>query len=367
MQKLKWDFVFTIMLVALIGVGFSYIFSASSIFAMDAFGNMYYFLTKQVINIILGIVVIIVVAKIPYQKIRPYIPILNLITIILMSLPLVPGFGVSKNGAERWINLFGFSFQPSELAKITIIVTIAHMIEMRKRLGILNNLKKGIGPILGYLAAYAALLLLVQKHLSATMLIMLVSGTLLLVGGINKKNIVLLSSVAGGLVVAAIALEPFRMARILGFLHPEDDPNGKGFHVLQSWKALGSGEFFGLGLGMSRQKFGWLPENHTDFIMAIIGEESGFLGVILIIGLFLILVIQGILISAKAPDRFGLLMGTGISLLIFFQAFINMAVVSGMFPVTGVPLPFISYGGTSTIILMIGIGLIFNIISQTKK
>jgi cell division protein FtsW len=241
------------------------------------------------------------------------------------------------------------------------------MIEVRKRLGILNNLKRGIGPILGYLAAYAALLLLVQKHLSATMLIMLVSGVLLLVGGINKKNVALLGSVAGGLVVAAIALEPFRMARILGFLHPEDDPNGKGFHVLQSWKALGSGEFFGLGLGMSRQKFGWLPENHTDFIMAIIGEESGFIGVILIIGLFLVFVIQGILISAKAPDRFGLLMGTGISSLIFFQAFINMAVVNGTFPVTGVPLPFISYGGTSTIILMIGIGLIFNIVSQTKK
>jgi len=367
MQKIKWDYIYSVILICLIGMGISYSFSASSILALDAFGDIDFFLKKQVVNFTLGVVAMIVVAKYPYQKMRKFIPVLNFATIVLMFLPMLPGFGVSINGAERWVNLFGFSFQPSEIAKITIIVTLAHMIDVRKRLGVLNSLSRGFAPIAFYLGMYGIILILVQKHLSATGLIVLVSAVMLLIGGLSIRYFLIFGSLGAGAAVFAVILEPFRMARIFGFMNPEEDPMGKGYHVLQSWYALGSGEIFGLGLGMSRQKFTWLPENHTDFIMAIIGEETGLVGVTLIISLFALLVIRGIIISSAAPDTFGLMIGSGITMLIFFQSIINMMVVSGLFPVTGVPLPLISYGGTSTIILMMGIGLIYNISSQTNK
>lgn len=367
MQEAKWDYIFSVLLICIMGLGISYSFSASSILGLDAFGDINYFLKKQVVNFTLGIIAMIFVASVPYPKLRKFIPALNLVTIILMFLPLLPGFGVSTNGAERWVNLFGLSFQPSEVAKITIIVTVAHMIDIRKRLGVFNSFSKGLVPIALYLGIYGALLIFVQKHLSATGLIILVAGAMLLIGGLAIRYFIIFGGIGLGVAVIAVMIEPFRLKRIFGFLNPEDDPLGSGYHVIQSLYALGSGEWFGMGLGMSRQKFTWLPENHTDFIMAIIGEETGFFGVLLIIVLLVMFILVGIIISSNAPDTFGLLIGTGVMMLFTFQTAINMAVVTGMFPVTGIPLPLISYGGTSTIILMMGIGLVYNISRQTKK
>lgn len=367
METTKWNQVFTIVLVCLIGLGITYSFSASSILGLDAYGDMNYFLKKMIVNFTLGTIALIVVMKIPYPKIRKMIPIINLGTIILMFLPLFPAFAVSVNGAERWVRIFGLSFQPSELAKVTIIITIAHMIDVRKRLGILNNFTKGLIPIAMYLAIYGVILITVQKHLSATGLVLLVAGTMLIIGGLAKRYYLLGGLTLIGVAVIAVIIEPFRMKRIFGFMDPEKDAMGSGFHVIQSWYALGSGEIFGLGLGMSRQKFTWLPENHTDFIMAIIGEESGFLGVMLIIVLFAMFVFVGLIMATNAHDTFGQLIICGVMFLIFFQASINMMVVSGLFPVTGVPLPLISYGGTSTIILMMAIGLVYNVFNYTEN
>lgn len=364
-QKLRFDFIFTAAFICLVGFGISMIFSASSVISLDAHGNINYFLYKQLTNVALGLCVGFAAAKVKYQFWRKFIIPMNLIAIACQCLLFVPKFAVSVNGAERWVNLFGFQFQPSEICKIVVIFTLAHMIESRKGKN-LNHFAHGIVPIAAYISLYCALILL-KTHLSAIMIIMGVTMLMLIVGGLSKRYILFLLALAGGGAVLGVIMEPFRMQRIFGFLDPESDPLGKGFQIVQSWYALGSGEIFGLGLGMSRQKFSWLPENHTDFIVGVIGEEIGFLGIALVIIGFTVFILQGLNIAMSAKDYFGMLLATGIISLFALQYIINLCVVSGLFPVTGMPLPFISYGGTSTIILFGAVGLIFSVASQRQK
>lgn len=370
MQKVRFDFLLSIILISIIGFGVAVNYSASSVLSLKYYGHLNYFLYRQIAFIIVGLIVAFIIAKIKYQYLRGFIWVVNIGTIVLLLLSYIPAFQVSVNGADRWINLFGVQFQPSELAKVTVIITLAHMIDIRKRKGTLNKLtdtKNGLLPVVGYIGLFAGIILM-QKHLSATGIILIISMCLLFIGGLKK----LYFGILGGAVLAAgvigVIMEPFRMRRIVSFTNPEADPLGDGYQITQSWYALGSGDFFGLGLGMSRQKFGpWLPENHTDFILGIIGEEIGFIGIFIVIFLFLSFLLRGLTLAAEAPDFFGLLVISGVVLWIFSQFAINLAVVSGMFPVTGMPLPFISYGGTSTLILFIGIGLIYNINSQIKR
>jgi cell division protein FtsW len=370
MQKIRFDFLLSLILISLIGFGIAVNYSASSVLSLENFGHLNYFFIRQVIFVMLGVIVVFVVAKIKYQYLRAFIWMINMFTISLLLMSYFPAFQVSVNGADRWISIFGFTFQPSELVKIAIIITLAHMIDIRKRKGTLNNLqdlKYGIAPVLAYIGMFVFLVLM-QKHLSATGIIMIITMCMLFIAGINKFYFIIM----GGLVMVAgfigVIIEPFRMRRIMSFMNPEADPLGDGYQITQSWYALGSGDLFGLGLGMSRQKFGpWLPENHTDFIIGIIGEEIGFVGICLVIFLFLSFLLRGLTLATKAPDFFGLLLISGVVLWIFSQFAINLAVVSGLFPVTGMPLPFISYGGTSTIILFVGIGLIYNVTSQIEK
>lgn len=369
MQKVRFDFLLSIILISIIGFGVAVNYSASSVLSLKYYGHLNYFLYRQIAFIILGIGVAFFIAKIKYQYLRGLLWIINVGTIVLLLLSYIPAFQVSVNGADRWINLFGIQFQPSELAKVTVIITLAHMIDIRRRKGTLNKLtdpKDGLLPVIGYIGLFAGIILM-QKHLSATGIILIISMCLLFIAGLKK----LYFAVLGGAVLAAgvigVLIEPFRMKRIVSFLNPEADPMGDGYQITQSWYALGSGDFFGLGLGMSRQKFGpWLPENHTDFILGIIGEEIGFIGICLVIFLFLSFLLRGLTLATQAPDFFGLLLISGVVLWVFAQFAINLAVVSGLFPVTGMPLPFISYGGTSTLILFIGIGLIYNVSSQIQ-
>lgn len=365
MQKIKFDFLFTTILIVLIGTGISFIFSASSVFGMSAFDDPYYFITRQIVYLLVGLIPFFLVAKIPYQKIRKMLPWINIAALILMLMPLIPGLGSTVNGAERWVKIGLLSFQPSEIVKIVMILTVASMVDVRIRRGKLNKFTfDGLISIGLYLLGIA-IILLMQKHLSATGVVLLIAMSILIVGGLAKRYIFLGSGLLAIVAVIGVIIEPFRMKRIFGFLDPEANPLGTGFHVIQGWYGLGSGELFGLGLGMSRQKFGWLPENHTDFIMAIIGEEVGFVGVSLVIVLFVLLILRCLWIAFLAPDNFSMLLVTGITAMLFFQSIINLAVVSGLFPVTGMPLPFISYGGTSLMVWMLAMGLIYNVISQT--
>lgn len=368
MQKLKFDFIFFTILMCLIGIGISMIFSASSVLGLENYSDMYYFLKKTILNLIIGIVAMILVAKIPYQKVRKYIFYINVVTIGLLCLTYIPAFQEVSNGAGRWLRLGPLSFQPSEIAKLTIIFTLAHMIEIRSKKGTLSSLttsKYGLFPIVGYIGLYVVLVLM-QKHLSATGILLLISMSMLFVGELKTFYFVVMGLIVGFVGVIGVIIEPFRMKRIMSFLNPEADPLGAGYHIVQSWYALGSGEFFGLGLGLSRQKFSWLPENHTDFIVGIIGEEVGFIGIALVILLFIMLGLRGLWVAFQTKDIFGRLMVSGVVVMLFFQSLINMLVVSGWFPVTGMPLPFISYGGTSTIILLMAVGLIFNVSSQIE-
>lgn len=366
MQKIKFDKYYTLLLAIIICVGITMIFSSSSIRALEQFDDMYLFFNKQVINIVLGIIVMVITAKIRYQRFRELLIWINGFTIFLQLLVIFSSFGQTVNGAERWLNIAGFSFQPSEIAKITVVLTLAHIIHVKREDGSLNKLTTGLLPILAYIGMYVGLVL-AQKHLSAAGLILLISVTMLLIGGVRILYFAIMSIATVGIAIIGVIIEPFRVRRILGFLDPEANALGDGYQIVQSWYALGSGEFFGLGIGMSRQKFNWLPENHTDYIMAIIGEELGFIGVFGVIFLFVALLLRGLTIASKANELFGAMIVAGISLIIFYQAAINFAVVSGWFPTTGVPLPFISYGGTSTIILFIGVGLIYNVYSQIEE
>jgi cell division protein FtsW len=254
LQKMKLDFFFTTILIVLLCIGALMVFSASSVQALEDYGSIYYFFTKHMINVILGLFAAYMVAKVPYQTLRGLIPMINLVTIILLVLVLIPAFTMTVNGAGRWLAIGGFSFQPSEIAKITVIFTLAHMIDLRRKRKTLNKME-GLLPIACYLVLYVGLIFM-EKHLSAVGIILIVSMGLMLIGGLAKKYFTTLSIIVASFAVLGVALEPFRVKRIFGFLHPEQNPLGDGYHVTQGFYALGSGNLFGLGLGMSRQKFG---------------------------------------------------------------------------------------------------------------
>jgi cell division protein FtsW len=368
MQKLKIDIFLFMILICLIGYGISMNYSANSVLSLAETGTLNNYLYEHLAFIAIGFVAMLVVAKIKYSIARKIVWWINGIVLILLCCAFVPSIQVEVNGAIRWINLFGFTFQPSELAKITVIFTLCHMIDNAKRKGKLNNWrdkKEGLLPMFAYIGVYLFIVLL-QRHLSATILLGIMFMTLLFIGGVKKRYLAGLSFFGFLLAIIGVLIEPYRLERITSFRHPEADPLGGGYQIIQSWYALGSGEMFGLGLGMSRQKFGWLPENHTDFIIAIIGEELGFFGVFVVILLFLAFLLAGLTIASKGKNTFEQLLVSGIVFWIIYQFMINLAVVGGLMPVTGMPLPFISFGGTSMVVLLIGIGLIFNITSKNK-
>jgi cell division protein FtsW len=367
MQKLKIDPILTFVWMVLLFFGLSMVFSASSVKSLEMTNNesMYFFLKEHFINIVIGVIAATIIAKIPYTKWKPYLWLLNLGTIILLLLVAFTPLGVEVNGATRWINL-GFQFQPSELAKFTIILTVASMIEQARKFGGINNIKNLI-KIGAYVIFYGALIGIPQNHASVVMVIMLVVALMLFFGGINK----ILFFGAGGVATAvglAVALSSdFRRQRIMTFLDPLSDKLGDGYQITQNWYALASGEIFGIGLGLGRQKFGWLPENNTDFILGVIGEETGLIGVLFLILLFITLIGRGVYIAMDSKTGFGLLLASGVVSLIAVQAIINMAVVSGLFPVTGMPLPFISYGGSTTIIMCMMVGVLYNVYSVNEN
>ncbi|GAB6441318.1 stage V sporulation protein E [Bacillus cereus] len=365
-QKLKLDLELSIVLIALMAIGSSFVFSASSIMAREKYHNMMYFFDRQVVYLVLGTIAMLIISKIRYQSLRGYILLLNIVT-ILLNLMIVFGISsVSVNGAARWISIFGITFQPSELAKITLIVTLASMIDKRRRMGVLNDIFQGILPIAAYCAMIIGIVFM-QKHMSASGVLIFSAACMLIVSGLKKQYIAIAGGAIGVFALLAVLMFPFRMKRMFSFLDPYKDALGSGFHIIQSWRALAGGGLDGLGLGMSRQKFSWLPESHTDFILAIIGEEWGFIGILIIFGLFVWFLLRGIVISLEAPDCFGMIVGTGIVSMFFFQVAINVSVVTGMFPVTGMPLPFVSYGGTSSIMLLGTVGVLLNIASQNKE
>lgn len=362
----QMDFILLITVILLLSLGLIMVLSASSPTSLSETGDdSYVYFKKQATFAVIGVAAMLFISKIDYRFWKKFYKIAYIASIILLLMVLIPGIGRSAGGARRWINL-GIQFQPSELAKIGLIIFYASYLTDHK--DELKDFKKGFVKPLLYLIPVVLILILVQDHLSATIIIVLVVGIMMLMAGVRPKYFATVGTgvaVAGAVGLYAMAKSTskgaFRIARITSFLNPWADKQGDGWQVIQSLYAIGSGGLFGVGLGQSKQKYLYISEPHTDFIFAVLAEELGFVGCAIVIGLFGIFIWRGVLAAMKAPDMFGSLVAVGITSLIGLQAIINIAVVTSSMPVTGMPLPFFSYGVTSLLILLCSVGVLLNI------
>ncbi|MDB1941081.1 stage V sporulation protein E [Clostridium tertium] len=351
-------------IVVLLFIGIVMVYSSSSYYALyqDKVFNSEFYFTKEIVWTVVGIIGMVVTMSIDYHIYKKWTPWLVIITIGLLVLVLF--LGADINGARRWIRLGGLSLQPSELAKYVVVLYLALLID--KRRGKIKEFKGGTLYYLAIAAVFAGLIIL-EKNLSITAIIMMVAFIMILVGGAKLSHLFSLIPIGLSAGLGLILMESYRLQRLTSFLDPWADPSGDSYQLIQSLYALGSGGLFGVGLGNSRQKALFMPEPHNDFIFAIIGEELGLIGCIAIISIFIFIVIKGTSIAVKARDNYGYLLAIGIISVIAIQAIINIAVVTGSMPVTGVPMPLISYGGTSLVFNLCAIGILLNISRQSKE
>ena len=353
-----WILMSTLILLS-IGVVMSY--SASAIIAMEKYGDHLYFLKRQIIWIGAGSVLMVAAMVLDYEKFKKITLPLFLATLVLLLLLFFPFLSKEVGGARRWFVLGPISFQPSELAKVALILYMAHT--LTRKADKIQDFTYGYLPNLIVLGGFA-LLIAVQPDLGTAIVITLVLSTLLYSAGVRMKHIFYTLLVSLPVVAYAVLSVPYRKRRILSFLNPWDDPMDSGFQIIQSWFALGRGGIWGLGLGNGKQKLFYLPEPHTDFIFSVIGEEMGLLGVVLVVACFTVFVWRGLRVALKVEDLYGSYLALGFSLLIGLQAAINMGVVVGLLPTKGLPLPFISVGGSSMMVSMISAGILLNVSSR---
>ncbi|MGE5418153.1 MAG: putative lipid II flippase FtsW [Acidobacteriota bacterium] len=352
------DIVLFLSVLALVCIGLIMIFSASAVESSMQFHDEYHFVKRQLIWTVMGFGVLIIAMKFNYEKLRHLgLPAIGF-AILCLILVLIPGLHIDALGAARQLNLGPVSFSPSELTKTCLILFLAA--NLPKHMARLKQFSAGLLPYLALVGLICGLIML-QPDLGTTFVIAVTAFLLLMVSGAKWGHLLGLAGAGAVLVGLAIWLEPFRMVRFIAFWDPWKYDKGAGFQTIQSLYALGSGGLFGVGLGRSRQKFFYLPEQHTDFIFSILGEELGYLGVMVVLALFVLFIWRGFKIAMKAPDSFGALLAGGITIMVAVQAAINMLVVSGSLPVTGIPLPFISYGGASLIFTLAAVGLLLNV------
>lgn len=360
------DFTLLIIVFILLGLGIITVLSASSPTALAETGdNSYSYVTKQIISAIIGIIIMFAVSKIDYRVWQKQYKVIFTATIILLL--SVSFIGSESGGAKRWIDLGFTTFQPSEIAKVGIIIFYAAWLTKNKDK--LKNFKEGFCiPILMILPVVGIVLIL-QNHFSATLVICMLVVILMILAGCKIKYFILIGVplAAVGIAVLFLAGQGFRMQRLITFFDPWQDAAGDGWQIIQSLYAIGSGGLFGVGLGNSKQKYLYLPEPHNDFIFAVLAEELGFFGCAVVIILFAILIWRGITISMKAPDMFGSLLAAGITSMIAIQVLINIAVVTSSMPVTGMALPFFSYGGTALIIILAAVGILLSVSRFANK
>lgn len=346
--------VFGLIMIASAGVGY----------ARTRFGDEYYFFKRQLLfGILPGLLILTIIKNIDYRIWKKFSFIAFVVSIIALILVFVPGFGTKIYGANRWLQLGPLSFQPAEMLKISLILYLAAWLESRREK--ITDFYEGLMPFV-MIVALVSFLLIKQPDIGTLGVTILIAMSIFFVSGAKISHMFAMG-VAGFLaLLALIKFESYRMDRLLVFLHPELDPRGIGYQINQALLAIGSGGIFGVGLGHSLQKFNYLPEPVGDSIFAIIGEELGFFGEFVLIMLFVVFFLRGLRIAKNAPDMFGKLVATGIVSWITFQAFINISAISGLIPLTGIPLPFISYGGTSIIFLLTSVGILLNISKQTN-
>jgi cell division protein FtsW len=349
---------------ALVLLGLIMILSASSVASFATYGSSFLFFKKQLIWALVGLAGFAIFARIDYRYMRGFGYVLLVVVAGLLFAVLIPGVGMVAGGSARWLSLGPLSFQPSELGKLAIILFAADVFSRRGERSF-DSFAHTALPLIPALAILS-LLILLQPDLGTTLVLGCIGMGLLFVAGAPLRYLspILFS---GALVAAAAAFaEPYRRARIFAFLNPWADPFNTGYQTIQSLIALGSGGMFGVGLGASRQKWMYIPNAHTDFIYAILGEETGLLGTLVVLGLFGFLAYMGVRTARKAPDRFGTLIAAGVTIWVTAQALINIGAVTAALPVTGVPLPLVSFGGTSLVIVLCAMGMLVNIAYQGK-
>jgi cell division protein FtsW len=347
---------------ALVVVGLVMVLSASSVQALRDFGSSWVVFQRQAMWVVIGAVALLLALRTDYRRWqRPAVPFV-LVALGLLVVVLVPGLGVSVRGSSRWIGTGQFRIQPSEFAKLAILLFTADVLARR---GAKGSVRTALRPVL-VVFGVAAFLVMGQPDMGTTLVLGCIVLSLLFVGGIELRTLGGLVGVATGGALLLGLVEGYRRARLFSFLNPWKDAGNTGYQIVQSLVGLASGHWTGLGLGASRAKWGFLPNAYTDFIFAIIGEELGLIGTLLVIGLFIAFAILGVRTALKAPDRFGALLAAGITAWVVGQALINIGAVIGVLPVTGVPLPFISFGGSSLVITMGAAGILLNIARQTR-
>lgn len=350
----KYDYILMGAVLTLVCCGLVFVYSASWYSAYNDYGNQYYFLFKQSIGAIVGLVAMVVCMLCNIQWIKKLWIVAIVMSVVLLLLVFVPGIGIENYGATRWIGFGGFSIQPSEIAKFAYVLFCAVYMSRRD----MSKLANAIVPIL--VGFVLCVLIILEPNMSITMCMALIMLIMLFLSGVKIKHFVLACLPLLIAVPLLILLEPYRMQRLIAYLDPWASPKDEGYQLIQSLYALGSGGWFGLGLFNSRQKYEFLPFAESDFIFSIIGEEIGLVGCMFILALYIIVIYRGIKIAIRCKERYTAYLSAGIVAVIAVQSLINFAVVTGSMPPTGLPLPFISYGGTSLVVFMSATGLLLN-------
>jgi len=355
------DITLLVVTIILVVIGTVMIYSSSSIIAMEKYGDGYHYIKKQIVFVLLGFGVMMGVSRIPYRYWGKAAYPAVLVSIALLTLLIIPGFGTTVGGATRWFRVAGISFQVSEMVKVVLVLFLAHYLTKK-----VNRIKEFSRVFLVPLALLLIILGLIlrQPDFGTAVIMVIVFMLMFYLAGSRVTYLAGLAATAIPAGAILIMQESYRMRRLLSFLNPWEDPGGTGFQIIQSFISFGSGGAFGVGLGNSMQKLFYLPEPHTDFILSVIAEEGGFIGVVIVVILFSILVFRGFVISFRCDDLFGMLLASGLTAVIALGAFINMAAVMGLVPTKGLVLPFLSYGGTSLVMCMAVIGILLNISSR---
>ena len=364
MERRHIDYTLLVVVLLLMAIGVMMVYSSSAILAQERYNDSFYFLKREVVFTAVGILLILIGKNIDYHVYyKLTYPILALI-LFLALLVFIPGIGHSAGGAQRWIRIAGIGLQPSELTKLGVLLFLAYA--LTKKGDKIKELKVGFIPTI-LVAGFFAGLVLLQKDLGTAFVLVLLMAVMLYVAGTR------LVYLAAGFLAAVPALYflifhvDYRRKRILAFLDPWEHQRDSGFQIIQSYVAFNSGGLMGAGLGQGKQKLFYLPAAHTDFIFSVIGEELGLIGVFFVFALFLIFLFRGIKITFRAPDTYGTFLAAGITTLVIAQTLINFGVVMGLLPTKGLPLPFISHGGTSLLVLCLMVGILLNISSQARK
>jgi cell division protein FtsW len=362
--KKRSDYLLSIAIFALVLFGLIAIYSVSKYYSLQITNNATdkYYLERQLVWVVVGCIAWIVTQSVDYRFWQKNSKYMLVATIVLLIIPILLGASSTSN-ASRWISIGGLNFQPAELAKLTLIIYLSGWFSKKSEEGKIAK----TGPYFLALMALVAVLMLVQKDLGTLAVIVGIAGAIYLMSGAPSIHMFIGGGLAALLLWLAVKIEPYRLARITAFINPEKDLLGSGYHIQNALIAIGSGGLLGLGFGQSKQKYLYLPEAHTDSIFAIISEELGFLRASLVVIVIGFIAFRGYRIARLAPDPFSRLMAVGITTWLIWQSFINIAAMLSIIPLTGVPLPFVSYGGSSLLILLAATGILLNISKYCKR